>query len=237
MRIARPPDSNDHAPARLWTPCTKTTVGTFQEVTYDTLDRSSHCRYGRRSARPTPTRRIERIGAGTRRSEHHSGRRRVLHRRHGHGEPSFGNYDLGGAVAVNFNRYVGVEGEVSGALGVSQSLTFDGVTADRKTPHLLNYSGNVVVSAPNQSSVVPYVTGGVGGLSLFEPGQPRHRRDRDVPDRQRRRRRQVVRRPLGAARRLPLHRRAVEGRCAGVLRPGHALRPPRVRGRAREHRR
>src|SRR6185436_20550366 len=37
-------------------------------------------------------------------------------------EPSFGNYDLGGAVAVNFNRYVGVEGEVSGALGVSQDL-------------------------------------------------------------------------------------------------------------------
>lgn len=83
-------------------------------------------------------------------------------------EPSFGNYDLGGAVAVNFNRYVGVEGEVSGALGVSQNLQFGGLTADRKTPHMLNYSGNVVVSAPNRSSVVPYVTGGVGGLSLFE---------------------------------------------------------------------
>jgi hypothetical protein len=83
-------------------------------------------------------------------------------------EPSFGNYDLGGAVAVNFNRYVGVEGEVSGALGVSQNLQFGGLTADRKTPHILNYSGNVVVSAPNRSSVVPYVTGGVGGLSLFE---------------------------------------------------------------------
>jgi hypothetical protein len=33
---------------------------------------------------------------------------------------------------------------------------------------MLNYSGNVVVSAANGSSVVPYVTGGVGGLSLFE---------------------------------------------------------------------
>ena len=82
--------------------------------------------------------------------------------------PSFGNYDVGGAVAVNFNRYVGVEGEVSGALGVSQSLQFAGITADRTTPHLLNYSGNLVVSAPNRTSVVPYVTGGVGGLSLFE---------------------------------------------------------------------
>ena len=85
------------------------------------------------------------------------------------GEPSFGNYDLGGAVTFNFNRYVGVEGEVSGALGIAQDLQFGSVTAaNRKTPDILNYSGNVVVSAPTHSSVVPYVTGGVGGLSLFE---------------------------------------------------------------------
>lgn len=83
-------------------------------------------------------------------------------------EPAFGNYDLGAAVAVNFNRYVGVEGEVSGGIGVTQSLAFDGVTADRRTPHLVNYSGNVVVSASNRSSVVPYVTGGIGGLSVFD---------------------------------------------------------------------
>lgn len=83
-------------------------------------------------------------------------------------EPSFGNYGLGGAVTVNVNRYVGLEGEVSGALGITQNLTFDGQAADRKTPHMLNYSGNVVISAANRSSVVPYVTGGVGGLSLFE---------------------------------------------------------------------
>src|SRR5437762_5947646 len=83
-------------------------------------------------------------------------------------EPSFGNYNLGAAVAVNFNRYVGVEGEVSGAIGIAQDLQLGGVTANRKTPHILNYSGNVVVSAANHSSIVPYVTGGVGGLSLFE---------------------------------------------------------------------
>jgi hypothetical protein len=83
-------------------------------------------------------------------------------------EPSFGNYDLGGAVAVNFSRYVGVEGEVSGAVGVSQNLQFGGVTADRTPPHFLNYTGNVVVFAPNRTSVVPYVTGGIGAISLFE---------------------------------------------------------------------
>ena len=81
--------------------------------------------------------------------------------------PSFGNYDLGAGVGVNFNRYVGVEGEVSGLIGVSQSLDFAGVTADVKTPHFLNYSGNVVVSA-GRGSVVPYATAGIGGLSIFE---------------------------------------------------------------------
>src|SRR5437773_8004707 len=82
--------------------------------------------------------------------------------------PSFGNYDLGGAVTVNVNRFVGVEGEVSGALGIAQDLAFSSGTSNLKTPNLLNYSGNLVVSAPNKSSVVPYVTGGVGGLSIFE---------------------------------------------------------------------
>ncbi|HYN08305.1 MAG TPA: outer membrane beta-barrel protein [Vicinamibacterales bacterium] len=80
--------------------------------------------------------------------------------------PSFGSYDLGGAFAVNFNRYVGLEGEVSGKLGVSQSLS--GLAFDARTPHMLAYNGNVVVSAPVRSSVVPYVTGGVGALNVFE---------------------------------------------------------------------
>src|SRR5262245_42560644 len=78
--------------------------------------------------------------------------------------PSFGNYNVGAGVTFNINRYVGIEGEVSGALGVSQSLDFAGVTADRTTPHLLTYSGNVVVSAANGGHLVPYVTGGIGGL-------------------------------------------------------------------------
>lgn len=82
--------------------------------------------------------------------------------------PSFGNYGLGGAVEVNFNRYVGVEGAVSGAIGITQDLQFSSATANLKTPNLLDYSGNVVVNAANHSSVVPYATGGVGGLTVFE---------------------------------------------------------------------
>ena len=83
--------------------------------------------------------------------------------------PSFGSYDLGGSVTVNFNRYVGIEGEVSGAIGVPQSLQVGTMTLDdERSPDSLNYSGNLVISAPNRSSVVPYLTGGVGGQTLFE---------------------------------------------------------------------
>lgn len=82
--------------------------------------------------------------------------------------PSFGNYELGGSVAVNFNRYLGVEGEVSGGIGVSQSMQLGASAIDEKSPNLLNYSANLVLSAPNRTSVVPYLTGGVGGLTMFE---------------------------------------------------------------------
>jgi len=82
--------------------------------------------------------------------------------------PSFGNYGLGGSVEVNFNRYIGVEGEVSGALGVTQDLQFSNGITNTKSPNLVNYSGNVVVNAANRSSVVPYVTGGIGGLTLLD---------------------------------------------------------------------
>ena len=84
------------------------------------------------------------------------------------GRTSFGNYDLGAGVTVHLNRYVGIEGEVSGAVGVAQDLLIGGRTSNVKSPNSLNYSGNLVLSAPNKSSVVPYVTAGVGGLSLFE---------------------------------------------------------------------
>jgi hypothetical protein len=83
-------------------------------------------------------------------------------------QPSFGSYGLGGAFGVNVNRFVAIEGELAGALGVSQSLDFGGSTLERTTPHMLNYGANLVVSAANRSAVVPYVAGGIGGLSLFE---------------------------------------------------------------------
>jgi len=83
-------------------------------------------------------------------------------------EPDFGNYRLGGAVTVNLNRFVGVEGEVGGSIGISQQLDFGPTLGlEQKTPNLLDYSANLVVSARTGSSVVPYVTGGAGALTLF----------------------------------------------------------------------
>jgi hypothetical protein len=86
------------------------------------------------------------------------------------GGPSFGNYDLGGSVTFNFNRFIGIEGEVSGLLGVSQSLDFAAGSLELTTPHFLNYSGNVIVS-PGRGPFVPYATAGIGGLSLFEKAE------------------------------------------------------------------
>src|ERR1041385_3402364 len=60
--------------------------------------------------------------------------------------PSFGNYGLGGAVAVNFNRFIGVEGEVAGSLGITQDLDFATGNSNLRTPNFINYSGNAAVT-------------------------------------------------------------------------------------------
>jgi opacity protein-like surface antigen len=86
----------------------------------------------------------------------------------GKGGSSFGNYNLGGALTYNINRIVGVEGEVVGSLGIAQDLQFGGLTSNTKSPNSLAYTGNVVLSLPTHSSFVPYATGGVGGLTMFE---------------------------------------------------------------------
>jgi hypothetical protein len=82
--------------------------------------------------------------------------------------PDFGNYTYGGALTYNINRIVGVEAEVGGTAGVAQDLGFGGRTANLKTPNTVTYSGNLVVSGSTGHSVVPFITGGVGGLTMFE---------------------------------------------------------------------
>ncbi len=83
--------------------------------------------------------------------------------------PDFGEYALGASAAFNVNRWLGVEGEIGGGVSVQQDLSFRGATLrDTKVPHTLAYNGNVVFNPfGSDRSVVPYVTGGAGGLTIF----------------------------------------------------------------------
>jgi len=78
--------------------------------------------------------------------------------------PGFGDYDFGGALAWNFTRVVGVEGELARSIGIKQYLA--DVLIRETTPNMLSYSGNVVFNAPGRR-LVPYWTVGVGGLSVY----------------------------------------------------------------------
>ena len=85
--------------------------------------------------------------------------------------PSFGNYGVGTAVTFNLNRVVAIEGEFSTMLATTADLQFGDLDGDTKAPNMLSYTANVVVAPWRGRSVVPYATGGVGGLTMFErPG-------------------------------------------------------------------
>lgn len=83
--------------------------------------------------------------------------------------PDFGDYAVGGAFTFNFNRYVGVEGEVGGAFGIDQNLELQSGLQSARPPNTVAYNGNAIVyPAGNGRAFVPYATGGVGGLTMFE---------------------------------------------------------------------
>jgi hypothetical protein len=86
----------------------------------------------------------------------------------GNSGSTFGNYTVGGTLTYNVNRIVGVEAEVGGSLGIAQDLQLAGLSTNQKTPNALTYSGNLVLSAPTHSSFFPYITGGIGGLTMFQ---------------------------------------------------------------------
>ena len=86
--------------------------------------------------------------------------------------PDFFNYALGGSFTYNFNRFVGVEGEGGGTFGIDQKLDFRGGQRSAKPPNTLAYNGNAIVyPTGNNRAFVPYGTGGVGGLTLFDRRQ------------------------------------------------------------------
>ena len=82
--------------------------------------------------------------------------------------PSFGNYGFGTAATFKVNRYVGIEAEIGSMIATTSDLQFGDLDNNVKAPNMLSYTGNAVVSLWTGHSVVPYATGGVGGLTMFE---------------------------------------------------------------------
>jgi hypothetical protein len=84
-------------------------------------------------------------------------------------QPDFSNYALGASFTTNMNRWIGVEGELGGGIGIHQALTFnEGTLTNQKTPNMMAYNGNLVFSpGGSDRAVVPYATGGIGGLTMF----------------------------------------------------------------------
>jgi hypothetical protein len=87
-------------------------------------------------------------------------------------EPEFGNYALGASFTVNVNRWIGIEAEGGGSVGIRQTFNLGSKTfSSQRTPSMWAYSGNVVVNpAGSNRAVVPYVTGGLGALTLCPCG-------------------------------------------------------------------
>ena len=83
-------------------------------------------------------------------------------------ETSFTNYDLSGVLTINLNRYFGFEGEVGTSLGLSQTLRLAGAQQDLQSPNLLHHTGNLVVYAPTGAPLVPFITAGLGGVTIFD---------------------------------------------------------------------
>ena len=87
-------------------------------------------------------------------------------------EPDFGNYALGGSVTLNLNRWIGIEGEGGGSVGLHQTFNVAGNTfTETRTPSMYSYNGNVVAHpAGSNRAIVPYATAGLGGLTMSPKG-------------------------------------------------------------------
>lgn len=86
------------------------------------------------------------------------------------GQPSFGDFSPSAALAVRLTRFVSLEAELGGGVGLEQDLDFEGGSLGTvSSPSMLNYSGNLVVNLFNpEARVVPYVAGGLGAITLFD---------------------------------------------------------------------
>src|SRR5258708_2118808 len=81
--------------------------------------------------------------------------------------PSFGNYGFGTAVTFNINRYVGVEGELGAMIATTSNLQFGDLDSDIKSPNILSYTANAVVSPWTGHRILPYGTAALGPPTTF----------------------------------------------------------------------
>lgn len=83
------------------------------------------------------------------------------------------NYVLSAAVTTNVNRWIGFEGDFGVALGRRGAHQLYGVTSNQRTPNVLLYSGNIIYNPfASDRRIVPYVSGGLGGLTAFAAEEP-----------------------------------------------------------------
>jgi hypothetical protein len=80
------------------------------------------------------------------------------------GQPGFRNNAPTAGIAVNLSSYIAIEGEFTGAFGVTQNLDALG---NGKTPSMIGYSGNLVANLAPRHMVQPYLAVGVGGMRMF----------------------------------------------------------------------
>jgi Outer membrane protein beta-barrel domain len=83
--------------------------------------------------------------------------------------PNFGDYGLGTALAVNVNKWVAVEGEIGGGVGVRQEMKHNGVLlSNQQSPSMVAYNGDLIVNViGSDRTIAPYVAVGGGGLTLL----------------------------------------------------------------------
>lgn len=83
--------------------------------------------------------------------------------------PRFGSYTLGGSLTGNVNHVLGVEAEAAWGRGLHENFKFNaGDLVGQATPDVFNYSASLVVHPiGNDHTLVPYVEGGFGGLTMF----------------------------------------------------------------------
>jgi hypothetical protein len=85
------------------------------------------------------------------------------------GEDASRSYVVSGAVTANLTARIGVEGDVGVALGRTDThRVFGTVPTDQRTPNIMTLLVNGVYSpARSDRPFVPYVTAGVGALTVF----------------------------------------------------------------------